>query len=188
MKSPSTILCTIILCLAMFPAFASAAVEVYFLRHAEVNMSDSDKPLVEAGKNRAAALAEYFASVQITHIYVTNYQRNLDTSEPLAMAKSLEVVQMPRIGSTVDGKKVTNRSKGNVAIKPILEALEGLPDNSVAVVIANSGNLFPIMSKFGVTQLPCTSKKCFPTEEFNNIWVVNKSSEGTTLRTEKYGN
>jgi len=171
----------------LIPAISFAGVEIYFLRHAEVDMSDPDKPLVSKGKARAEVLAEYFESKEITHIYVTNYHRTFDTAKPLSSRKGLKVIQIPKIGSKINGKEVTNRSKGNVAIKPVLQALNNLPDGSIAVVVANSGNLFPIMSKYGATQLPCGSKKCFPKKEFNNNWIVNSSANGVTLRTDKYG-
>ena len=186
LKILSSSLRIVFLVISMLPAIAIAGVEVYFLRHAEVDSSNPDKPLVAAGQARAEALAEHLAPVQVTHIFVTNYHRNVDTAIPLASSKNIEVVQVPKIGSTVNGKEVTNRSKG-VAVEPMLRALNDLSDGSVAVVVANSGNLFPIMSKFGVSQLPCKSKKCFPKKEFNNIWIVTKSADGTNLRTEKYG-
>ena len=186
LKILSSSLRIVFLVVSMLPAFAIAGVEVYFLRHSEADNSNPDKPLVAAGQARAEALAEHLAPVQVTHIFVTNYYRNVDTAKPLASSKKLEVVQVPKIGSTIDGKEVTNRSRG-VATQPMLRALNDLSDGSVAVVVANSGNLFPIMSKFGVSQLPCNSKKCFPKKEFNNIWIVTKSADGTNLRTEKYG-
>jgi len=177
--------------IALVFAFAStatqSATQINFLRHAEVDMTNPDKPLVEAGKQRAAALAQYFDGTNITHIFVTNYERNKDTGSPLAQSKNLELEQIPMLGSKIDGKEVTNRSKGNVAIQPMLKALSDLPDGSVAVVIGNSGNLYPIMSKYGVTNLPCPTKKCFPKKEFDNIWVVTNDGGSISMTKAKYG-
>lgn len=187
MNQRTHVLLALALLIGLMPTTGAADVNVYFLRHAEVDMSDPDKPLVAAGQARAEALATHLAAVPVTHVFATNYHRTVDTATPLASSKSLDVVQVPKIGSEVNGKTVSNRSKGKIAIGPMLEALDALPDNSVAVVVANSGNLYPIMSRFGVTQLPCNSKKCFPSGEFNNIWAVVKSADGVSLRTEKYG-
>jgi hypothetical protein len=69
----------------------------------------------------------------------------------------------------------------------LLPAIGPLAGSSIAVVVANSGNLFPIMHRYGVTQLPCPSKKRFPAEEFDNVWVVASTGEGVSLHTDAYG-
>jgi hypothetical protein len=184
----TALICGLILFFLVMPVIASAAVDIYFLRHANVDFSDPDKPLIEKGRQRAKVLAQYLDAIKVTHIFVTNYYRTYDTARPLAEAKGIEVVQIPKIGSYINGMEVTNRSRGNTAIAPMLKALKSLPDGSIAVVIANSGNLFPIMSQYGVTQLPCNSKKCFPKKEFNNIWIVTSNNGAVTLQTQKYDN
>jgi hypothetical protein len=178
--------------LALSLMFASMMVqahtEIYFLRHAEVDMSNPDKPLLESGKQRAIALAKHFQGKEITHLFVTFFERNKETGLPLAKSKNIELIQIPKPGSQHEGKEVTNRSKGKIATKPMLKSIKSLPDGSVAVVIANSGNLFPIMSKYGVTQIPCPSKKCFPKKEFDNIWKVTNTKGVITMSKTRYGN
>lgn len=169
---------------------AQADTQFYFIRHAEIDFDDRDKPLTEEGKARADALVGYMKGKDLTHIYATHFNRNRDTVLPLSKDRTLEIIQVPRLGSTVDGDEVTNRSKGKIATQPMIEALNGIPDGSLVLVTANSGNLFKIMTGVGVVsgsdEMPCESKSCFPRDEFNNVWLVNKTVDGVSLKKSQY--
>jgi hypothetical protein len=172
----------------------------YFIRHAEFDSSTPDKPLNEQGKRRAQSLVTHFQGLNISQIYATHTDRTLDTVAYLAKALNISIQQVPRQGQIVDGKPVTNLSSGKIAIKPMIETLKRVAQGSSVVVSANSGNLFAIMSGIGVPVkgeaacidpdncLPCKTKKCFPTKEFDNIWTVTVSSDGkSSLQNSKYG-
>jgi hypothetical protein len=172
------------------PVSVQADTQFYFLRHVEVHMDDPDKPLTDEGKQRARVLAEHMKGKKITHIYATHFDRNLDTVVHLAKDQGLEVIRVPKPGSIVDGDEVTNRSKGKIATEPMINALNEVPDGSAVVVSANSGNLFKIMAGVGVESgsddMPCESKRCFPRDEFHNIWLVTKTGDGITLQKSQY--
>ena len=174
----------------------------YFVRHAEFDKKNKDKPLNDKGKKRAQALVQYFKDTKITQIYTTHTDRTYDTVAPLAKNQGLSIEQIPKQGTTIKGKTVTNRSKGKIAIKPMIKALKKAKAGSANVVSANSGNIFAIMAGIGVpivgnqictsqpkNCLPCKNKKCFPKKEFNNIWTVTVGTNGkVNLQRSKYGN
>lgn len=172
----------------------------HFLRHAEIDSSTPDKFLSEQGKQRAQVLVEHFQGKAISQIYATHTDRTYNTVSALAKAREIVIRQVPRQGQIIGGKTVTNRSSGKIAINPMIESLKQVEQGSTIIVSANSGNLFAIMSGIGVPVkgeaactdsdncLPCKSKKCFPTKEFNNIWTVSVSSDGKiSLQDSKYG-
>ena len=164
----------------------------YFVRHAEIDKKNADKPLNNKGKLRAKALVEYLKQIQVTHIYASHTDRARDTVTPLSNSLGLSIVQSPKPGSTINGEIINNRTKGKHAIKPLIATLSSVSKGSSVVVSANSGNLFGIMAGIGVPVvgedavcsseparcLPCKSKKCFPKKEFNNVWIVKIDSNG----------
>jgi len=64
----------------------------YIVRHADKEMGDfynpelniQDDPISQKGKDRAQALIPYFTSKGISRIYVSVYQRTMQTAAPLA--------------------------------------------------------------------------------------------------------
>jgi hypothetical protein len=191
----------IVLSLILMSVTAWADSEYYFIRHAEFMKKDPAKPLNEKGQIRATSLVGYFKGENLTHIYATHTDRTRDTVIPLAKQRNLEIKQFPLPGSDVKGSKVTNLSKGKIAIKPMIAALRKVPDGSSVVVSANSGNIFAIMAGLGVhvnsndkscgltdeSCLPCKDKSCFPGKEFHNIWNVRITGKNITMTKSHYG-
>ena len=84
--------------LALLLAFASTAVSaatttVILVRHAERVEKDGDVPLIEPGFDRAKELARVLADANVSAIYVTQWQRTLQTVEPLSAALKLTPVK-----------------------------------------------------------------------------------------------
>lgn len=172
--------------------------QIYFLRHAEIDKSTKDKPLNTKGKTRADELVKHFSGKRITHIYATHTDRTRDTVAPLAKKRGVSLKQIPAPGSSIKGETVTNRSKGKIAIKPLIKTLQNLPKGSSVVVSANSGNIFAVMAGMGVPVrescknnsngcLPCKSKSCFPKKQFNNIWTVTPGGDTAGMVHSTYG-
>ena len=190
-----------LICVIMVIPAKADFTQIYFLRHAEIDKDNPEKPLTAKGRERAAALVKHFEGVKITHIYASHTDRTRDTVVPLAKVHGLKVHQFPMPGSTVDGEVVTNRSKGKIATKPLIDGLKKVPEGSTVVVGGNSGNLYAIMTGLGVRSgskggpcrekesscLPCDDKSCFPTEEFHNIWKVTLSDKDAMMSKSKYG-
>ena len=162
---------------------------IYFLRHAEPDFKDPDRPLTDKGRARAEKLVAHFAGMPITHIYASHTDRTRDTVTPLAKVRGITVKQFPPVGSELDGKIVGNRTSGAAAIKPLIAALKALPAGSTVVVAANTENLYPVLAGIGAPInpvctaersdcLPCATRKCFDGKKFNNVWKLMLSRDG----------
>jgi phosphohistidine phosphatase SixA len=152
-----------------------ADTEIYFIRHADVDINSKKRLLTDAGKERAKQLVSVFDGKPLTHILVTDFPRTKNTAKPLANERDLDVTVIPY--------------KGKKATKPMVKALKKIPDGSSVLVVANSSNLFPIMSKMGVAtneSMPCDSKKCFDRQVFDNIWHVKISGSDVSMTGLKY--
>lgn len=87
--------------LAAIAAFASCASAppattlVMIVRHGEKVSQDADAALSDAGRARAAALAEVAAGADVGAIYSSQFARNKDTVAPLAERTGVVVTEMP---------------------------------------------------------------------------------------------
>ena len=66
----------------------------YLIRHAEKDRSDStnkDPELTSRGLQRAEHWAGYFETIQLDHVYSTNYQRTMQTASPTAADKNVTI-------------------------------------------------------------------------------------------------
>lgn len=62
----------------------------YFVRHFE-KLTGQDPGLTIKGHRRAQALADYFAQIPLTKIYSTDYQRTIQSVQPLAESQGLDI-------------------------------------------------------------------------------------------------
>ena len=76
-------------CATRIQALENTTTTVVLIRHAE--KAAITKQLTDAGHDRAAALPEAVADLQIVAIYSPNLARNLDTARPLADKLALEI-------------------------------------------------------------------------------------------------
>lgn len=104
--------------------------KIYIVRHAERLNQTEDTPLSEAGQNRAKVLADSLKSEKIDSIFVTKYQRNHQTAQPLAdLLRITPAVYDPKPNSIIVNR--LNRLKGKNALvvghsDTILEIAQGL--------------------------------------------------------------
>ena len=82
----------------------------FFIRHAttdanekDVFRGDEDFPLNEKGKNEARKLVQFFRDSKFNAIYGSDRKRVMQTLEPLARSKRLEVISMPDLESLNTG-------------------------------------------------------------------------------------
>ena len=64
---------------------------VYLVRHAEKQTEKKDPPLTECGTQRAQGLAHLLSSVNLEHVYSSDYERTLSTAAAVAGSQNLEV-------------------------------------------------------------------------------------------------
>lgn len=97
-------------CLAIFAlaslTFARAAEAqqprtIYLVRHADKVSDDTDAPLSEAGRQRAACLANTLRDANIQQIFSSDLQRTQQTAAPLAEKLHLKPAAIP-IGKVDD--------------------------------------------------------------------------------------
>src|SRR5437867_2286022 len=83
------------------------------------------------------------------------------------------------------GQPVTDATSRQAAIEPIATAVLKLPAGSVALVGANSDNIYAILNRLGVPVaatgqkcavgcicVPCLTNACFPGEDFDRLWFL----------------
>ncbi|HEY8169553.1 MAG TPA: histidine phosphatase family protein [Candidatus Limnocylindria bacterium] len=74
-----------------------APLDVLLVRHAEAipigtpGIADDDRPLTDAGREAAAELAYELDGYELTAVYSSPYARSLETLEPLARLRRLEI-------------------------------------------------------------------------------------------------
>jgi phosphohistidine phosphatase SixA len=121
-------------------AVANAQRAIILVRHAE-KASDSNEPgvpLSEAGRARAARLAQMLASAGITAIYATETDRARQTAEPLAKALKLEVrTYSPRDAS------------GKLAPKIVVDRMKKDDAAGIALVVGHQNTVPDVISALG---------------------------------------
>jgi hypothetical protein len=138
-------------------------------------------------------------------VFSSHKLRTFQTLEPIAAAHGLAVQRFPPLGSVLDsGEIVSEATSTGVSIEPMAAAILSVAPGSVVVAAGHSGTLYPIMARLGVcvagreepgqesdaSCLPCADASCFPREEFDNLWVVTRSTGvdgGATMVNVRYG-
>lgn len=157
---------------------------IYFVRHAEVDPTQPTFPLNAAGRLKAGALARAVSAVRFTHIFSSHTTRALQMVEPVALARNLPVLQLPRPGEQPDSTQVSDRTPSRVAIGPLVQALRTLPRGSRALVGLNSDNVYAILNGLGVPAatpeqlcpnggncVPCLTSAC-ASPRFDQLWLL----------------
>lgn len=75
----------------LVPDKKTPATTLFLVRHAEKAKGGNDPHLTEQGSRRAVKLADILEHYGIEKIYSSNYQRTLETAEPLLKRKDLVV-------------------------------------------------------------------------------------------------
>lgn len=157
-------------------------VTVVIVRHAESSNEPPTFPLRPIGHQRAQLLVQTFRDIKFTHVFATHTTRARQTVEPVAAVQKLPIVQLPAPGSTLAGQPVTDSTSRQAAIEPIANAVLQLPAGSVALIGANSDNIYGILNRLGVPVaadhqcavgdlcVPCLTNACFPGGDFDRIW------------------
>ncbi|WP_144493758.1 histidine phosphatase family protein [Bacillus pumilus] len=77
----------------------------YIARHCQANGQSEDASLTSQGIAQSHALAQFFSSIHLNQIISSPYKRAIQTSEPLAYAKKLEVKIDQRLAERVLSSK-----------------------------------------------------------------------------------
>lgn len=86
---------------AAVAAAAKPPITVFLVRHAEKESTGSDPSLTEAGRERAATLADVLADAGVTAIFSSEFKRTQETAAAVAARLGLTVTTVP--AKDVDG-------------------------------------------------------------------------------------
>ena len=127
-----------------------AAITVAMVRHAEKGDEAKDPGLTEAGRKRAARLAEVFAKAKLDALIASDLRRTRETLEPLARTRKMEIAAIAEP-------------------KGVVDALKALPAGSVALVCHHSYTIDEIANGLGV---PAADIEAVRLDEYDNLLVV----------------
>ncbi len=148
--------------LLLSPGVASAQQSIIIVRHAERQTGEGDDGLSETGRNRAERLATTLRDAGVTHIFVSDLRRTLETAQPLAKARSLSP---SRIAIPAQGRRKIEPSE--LQVRATLLAISKLPRNAVVLVVGH-GNTVPVF----LTRLGYDPRVTIADTEFDNLFVV----------------
>ena len=143
------------------PYSVTAQDVVYIVRHSDppstLNLDEilDETPLSESGQQRAKMLAERLKDAGITAVYATQARRTVETAEPLATARGLEIhIHSYEDSDGLVGLLRSENSKDRVlvvghwsTIPEILKAL-GYPED-VKIERSAYDNLFVVVPRAG---------------------------------------
>ncbi len=149
---------------------------VYLIRHAHAGSRgpghhDIYRPLSEKGARRATALVELLADVPFASILSSPATRCVQTVEPLAAARGMEIVESEDLWEDAD---VTD-------VLELIEraAAEGSVDSNVAV--SSHGNLIPIIVEvLAARGVPIKGRGC----EKGSVWLLEH--DGASFTSARY--
>ena len=154
-----------VLCIAvllLFPAAASAQQSIIIVRHAEREAGDGDVRLSEAGRQRAERLAGILKDAGITHIFVSDLRRTLETAQPLARVRN---ISPSRIAIPSRGRGKIEPSE--LQVRATLMAISKLPRTAVVLVVAHSNTVPTFLTRLGYGP-----RIEIPDAEYDNLFVI----------------
>jgi len=114
-----------------------ATTTVVLVRHAEKVAEGNDPDLTPAGRERAAALAEAVAHLDLKAVIVTDTKRTMQTGEPAAKARGLTPVVVPTSGGAP------------AHVKAVVEAIRAVPAGGSVLVVGHSNTVPLIIQALG---------------------------------------
>lgn len=141
-----------LICLVTFLVSACYTSKIYVVRHAERLDQSDDTPLSVAGLKRAQILSETLRNKNIDSIFVSKYQRNRQTAQPLVdlLGKQYVIYEPKPVNIIV------NRAK----------AMKG----KNALIVGHSDTVLEIVKGFGVVP----SKSKIESSDYDNLFIITK--------------
>jgi phosphohistidine phosphatase SixA len=135
---------------------------IYFIRHAEKEVSSTHNPTLSPdGVIRSVDLASWFKKITVDSIFSTDYARTMETIQPLAEEKGLEV-------SIYEAKEFQKFAKN-------LEEMEA----DTILVIGHSNTLLEQIEALGLQRPQPEIKE----EEYDKIFEVKMGSNEVITHT-----
>lgn len=153
-----------IVLLLWVPTTAAAQQSIMIVRHAERQSGEGDDSLSDAGRQRAERLAAMLKDAGVTHIFVSDRRRTLETAQPLARMLNLSPSQ---IAVPAQGRGKIDPSE--LQVRATLLAISRLPRTAVVLVVGHS-NTVPTF----LTRLGHQARVTIADNEFDNLFVITQ--------------
>lgn len=141
---------------------------VFLIRHADkANAPREDPPLNESGKLRSQALARILGQSGIKAIYTSQYQRTIQTAEPLAKQLGITITSLPLKMSQSNPREVSEQS-----IKEITGKIYERTGEAV-LVIGHSNTIPEVIKMLGGDNVPKIDE-----QKFDDLFVVTVFAKG----------
>ena len=144
------------------PAAASAQQSIIVIRHAERQTGEGDDNLSEAGRHRADRLAALLKDAGVTHIFVSDLRRTVETAVPLAKAHNLSPT---RIAIPAQGRGKI--SAAELQVRATLFAISKLPRTAVVLIVGHSNTVPMFLARLGYGPAVTIGDG-----EFDNMFVI----------------
>lgn len=139
---------------------------VLLVRHAEKGSQPARNPvLTVAGVHRSEVLAKIAEEFQVEGVFATEFKRTQQTIEPAAELVGIR----PSI-------------VGALNINDLADTVLHDYQNSVVLIAGHSNTVPAIIARLGGPQIPDINES-----EYDNLFILTISPEGTTLKVQKYG-
>jgi phosphohistidine phosphatase SixA len=143
---------------------ASGQHAIILVRHAEkaLDANEASVPLSEAGRARAARLAQMLAVSGVTAIYATDTERARQTAEPLARASKLEIrTYSPRSAA------------GKLAPQLLLDRLKKDDPSGIVLVVGHQNTVPNLLAALGYGE-----KSDIGDKQFDDLFIVVPKATG----------
>lgn len=144
------------------PAIASAEQSIIIVRHSERQTGEGDDSLSEAGRHRAERLAAILKDAGITHIFVSDLRRTLETAQPTAKTTG---VSPTRVAIPAAGRG--KLAPAELQVRDTLLRISKLPRSAVVLIVGHS-NTVPVF----LTRLGYGPRVTIADTEFDNLFVI----------------
>ena len=153
------------LLIALFLAYAtvaSAQPAIILVRHAERQTGEGDDGLSEAGRQRAERLATVLKDAGVTHIFVSDRRRTVETAMPFAKQRNLSPTQM-----TIPAQGKGRIDPSELQVRATLLAISKLPRTAIVLVVGHSNTVPTFLTRLGYDRSVKIAEN-----EFDNMFVV----------------
>jgi len=153
---------------AVVPSLAAAQSGpsfVILVRHAEKAATPADDPpLSDAGRLRAAALADALADTRIDAILTTPFARTRDTAAPVAAARGIKPIDVP------------DQPDIEADIAAAAAAVRASKPGEAVLVVGHSNTIPAIIGALGGPNMPALCDT-----EYSNLFVLSLTAGGARL-------
>jgi phosphohistidine phosphatase SixA len=141
---------------------------VFLIRHAEkAEAPREDPPLNDSGRLRSQALSRILGQSDIKAIYTSQYQRTIQTAEPLAKQLGITATSLPLKMSQSNPREVSEQSIKEITGKIYERAGEA------SLVIGHSNTIPEVIKMLGGDNVPKIDE-----QKFDDLFVVTIFAKG----------